>query len=155
MATKGNPAASGKQSIAEHAIRVAVDALEQEPTTPQRSAFHLTQTERADLLLLAQVLGSGVNACVNFSTKYFCSLWLLSRTKARFPRPLKATKANPLWPVDYLLNPEVQATVRAVRQAHAEFQDLPENELVKLAVLHLCKKLLPAKRQRAVVSSAG
>jgi hypothetical protein len=155
MAATRNSAMPGNEAIAEHAIRAAVDALDREPAPPQRSTFPLTQSERAELLLLAQVLGSGVGACINFATKYFCSLWLLSRSKAKFPRPQKPTKTNPLSQVEYLLNPEVLSAVQAVRKAHAEFKDISESDLVRMAVLHLCKKLLPAKAQRTVVSSAG
>jgi hypothetical protein len=142
---KGNAA---KQGIADRAILSAMEAIEKDRLTTTRPVLYLAQSELDDFNLLCYSLGSGRNACVNFATKYLCSLWLHSKLDVRLPRALKPTKANPSLPVEYKLNPEVLASVKAARGKKSQSQALPEGDIPKLAVLYLCKKLLPPKAKR-------
>jgi hypothetical protein len=145
-----NKADAAKQGIADRAILSAKEAIQQDGFSAVRQVLYLTQSELDDFNLLCYSLGSGRNACVNFATKYLCSLWLYSTLDIRLPRALKPTKANPSLPVEYKLNPEVIASVKSILGKKSPSQDLPEADLPKLAVLYLCKKLLPAKAKRVV-----
>ena len=116
----------------------------------------LTQSEVEDLDLLCYSLGSARNACINFATKYLCSLWLHSTIDVKLPQPRKPSKVNPPQTVEYRLNPEVMASIKAVRNQRTkldtELDTVSEGEIAKRAVLHLCKKLLPAKTRRLALS---
>jgi hypothetical protein len=118
-----------------------------------RPVLYLTQSELDEFNLLCYSLGAGRNACVNFATKYLCSLWLYSTLVVRLPKALRPTKANPSLPVEYKLNPEVLASVTSARSTSSQSQAVSENDIPKLAVLYLCKKLLPAKAKRIEVSA--
>lgn len=147
---------AGSQAVADRAIRAAREALARD--VDQRGSvpvLKLTQAELDDLNLLCDTLGFGVNACVNFATKYLCSLWLYSTVNVKTPRPQTPTKKNPQLSVDYQLNPEVLAAVRAARERKPELRSVVEEELVKQAVLYLCKKLLPSKPRRLLVGNGS
>jgi hypothetical protein len=101
------------------------------------------------------MLGSAKNACISFATKYLCSLILHATVEVRLPKPLQATKANPWQEAEYRLNPEVTAAVKAARVKGETLRSMSEAEVVKFGVLYLCKKLLPARRRRAVMVAAS
>jgi hypothetical protein len=153
MSTKNDK--NGKQAVAERAIAAAHAAVAKEDAAANAFIFSLTKTELEDLDLLCYVLGSGKNACISFATKYLCSLVLHSTLQVRLPKPQKATKTNPGQEVEYRLNPEVTAAVRAARAKGELLRSLSEADVVKLGVLYLCKKLLPARGQRAVTLAAS
>lgn len=132
--------------------KAKAQATESLPPISERPLLQLTQSEVEDLDLLCYSLGSGRNACINFATKYLCSLWLYSTPAIKLPRVQKASKANPPLAVEYRLNPEVMASVRAVRSKRKELEDASEAEIAKPAVLYLCKKLLPPKNRRIDLS---
>jgi hypothetical protein len=132
--------------------KATVLATESLTSPSDRPLLHLTQSEVEDFDLLCYSLGSGRNACINFATKYLCSLWLYSTLAVKLPRVQKPSKSNPPLAVEYRLNPEVLASVRAVRSRRKELEDTPEAEIARPAILYLCKKLLPPKNLRIVLS---
>ena len=123
-------------------------------SSADRGLLYLTQSEVEELDLLCYSLGSGRNACINFATKYLCSLWLYSTEKVKLPRLQKASKSNPPLAVEYRLNPEVLASIKAARGKRKDVQAMSEPEIAKPAVLYLCKKLLPPKSRRVLLSHA-
>ena len=124
-------------------------------SSTDRPSLHLTQSEVEDLDLLCYSLGSGRNACINFATKYLCSLWLYSTVLVKLPRVQKPAKSNPPLAVEYLLNPEVLASIRAARGRRKELQEMTDADIAKPAILHLCRKLLPPKNRRLVLNHAA
>jgi hypothetical protein len=154
MAAKGDK--NGKQGVADRAIAAAKAALRrEEEDAPHSPSITLTEAELQDLDLLCYILGAGKNACISFATKYFCSLFLHSTVQVRLPREQKPSAGNPLRTVEYGLNPEVTAAVKAARAKSDLLRSRNEGDIVKLGVLYICKKLLPSKRQRAVTVAAS
>ena len=130
-----------------HNIAVIAER-ERQATSADLPLLQLTQTESDDLTLLSYSLGSGRNACINFATKYVCSIYLHSKMDLKLPNPLKPSKLNPPAPVEFGLNPEVLASLRAVRAQRKELRGLSDAEISKRALFYFCKKLLPPKKKR-------
>jgi hypothetical protein len=137
-----------------HGMPMVRGDLETSRSPSERPILHLTQAELDDLDLLCYTLGAARNACINFATKYICTLSLHSTLAVKLPQPQKPSKTNPPLTVDYRLNPEVLASVRAARAKRRDWQSAEEAEIAKPALLFLCKKLLPPKTRRIALTQA-
>jgi hypothetical protein len=143
--------ADGRQGVADRAIASAMDAISQDEIDATPGSFlELTSQEQQELDLLCYVLGVGKNACVSFATKYLCSMIVHSTLPVKLPRAQKPSKSNPACKIKYGLNMEVLASLKLARAKLPELRLLTESEVVKLAVLLLCKKLLPVKGRRVL-----